>query len=334
MTGARYPLGSCVGDNQRRVNGAASSGHEERPRPVADAPIDGLLESADELAKRWVLALLRARPLEEIARFPLAEIAALAPALCASVLRALRFDDALELEDQAGSSAAGDPLGAGREFLRLPWHDGPRELVTAVEALRSVLWDSLVRAAGATSLAAPSDRLLSDLADRLAHVCSVVLTRSLPGRAAAPAHVPSGRTDSAIPRESPRAMDTAIAGEPAQRAPTPAQGSRAAWRRAPTVAGASAASSRVVLVDEFSEPATGARGPEERGARRATDAPSMFTKTSQEALRADARPLPWDIPLGDTETQDERTAGEGPKRRKADVPSISIIRRRRPRERE
>ena len=311
------------------MNGAASSGHEGRPRPVADAPIDGLLERADELAKRWALALVAARPLEAIGRLPLTEIAAMAPSLCASVLRALRSDDALELEDEPDGSAGRESSAGRRESLRLPWEDEPRELVAAVEALRGVLWGAIVRAAGAASLAAPSDRLLSDLADRLAYVCTVVLTRSLPARAGAPAQAPRSRANEAIRLEEPPGVQAAVRHEPAHEARSSARESAVAPLRA-TVAGASAGRSRAVLVDEFSEPPTGARGSAGVGWGRPTHAASASARAEEETAQ-DARPLPWDIPLGGPDTEFAR---EVSKRRKADIPSISIVRRRRPRERE
>jgi hypothetical protein len=311
------------------VNGAASSGHKVRPRPVADAPIDGLLERADELAKRWALALLAARPLEEIGRLPLAEIAATAPSLCASVLRALRSDDELELEGAPDGSAGGESAGSRRESLRLPWEDEPRELVAAVEALRRVLWGAIVRAAGAASLAAPSDRLLADLADRLPYVCTVVLTRSLPARAGAPAQAPRSRTDDAIRREERPGVETAVRRERAHEARSSAREPAVAPLRA-TVAGAGAGRSRAVLVDELSEPPTGARGPAGAGRGHATRAASASARVEQETAQ-DARPLPWDIPLGGADTE---LAREESTRRTGEIPSISIVRRRRPRERE
>src|SRR5438132_984076 len=228
MIGARYPVASCVGDNQRRVNGAASSGHERRPRPVADAPIDGLLERADELAKRWALALVAARPLEAIGRLPLTEIAAMAPSLCASVLRA-----------------------------------------------------------------------------------------------------PRSRANEAIRLEEPPGVQAAVRHEPAHEARSSARESAVAPLRA-TVAGGSAPRSRAVLVDEFGEPPTGARGSAGVGWGRPTHAASASARAEEETAQ-DARPLPWDIPLGGPDTEFAR---EVSKRRKADIPSISIVRRRRPRERE
>ncbi len=45
--------------------------HNVRARPVVDLPIEPLLAGAGELAKRWAVALILSRPLEEVAAVPL-----------------------------------------------------------------------------------------------------------------------------------------------------------------------------------------------------------------------------------------------------------------------
>src|SRR2546427_5204130 len=67
-----------------------------RARAVAAAPVDALLARADELARRWAIALILALPLERIGEFPLESFARQAPLLCAHVVRALQSDADLE----------------------------------------------------------------------------------------------------------------------------------------------------------------------------------------------------------------------------------------------
>src|SRR6202030_780434 len=177
MTAAPYPLASWLGDNQRRVSGGCRIGAGAHARPVADAPIDGLLTRTEELSERWALALVGASSLEEIATLQLAPLAHLAPSLCADVLEALRSDAGLQPERPLREHAGRERGERARDALSLGWVVDAREAALVVEAHRRMLWEALVHAAGAAALAAPSDRLLSDLADRLAYVCSVVLMR-------------------------------------------------------------------------------------------------------------------------------------------------------------
>src|SRR5438105_4687532 len=112
-----------------------------RVRAVAGAPVEALVERADELARRWAIALILALPLERIGEFPLESFARHAPRLCAHVVRALQSDADLE---RIASRANG-----GREPSPALWlaevtgaRDG-QATVEAVEALRGVLWDAL-----------------------------------------------------------------------------------------------------------------------------------------------------------------------------------------------
>src|SRR5437660_1452122 len=50
-----------------------------RARAVAAAPVDALLARADELARRWAIALILSLPLERIGEFPLESFARQAP---------------------------------------------------------------------------------------------------------------------------------------------------------------------------------------------------------------------------------------------------------------
>jgi hypothetical protein len=156
-----------------------------RARPVADAPVDALLARVDELARRWAIALLLARPLREMAEVPLEELAREAPALCAQAIRALDSDAELErlavAEESGGrgGSAWASRLGASAGVL------DARAVVYEVEALRGVLWEALLEELDRPIFDQSSARLVADLSDRLAHVCATALATMLtPGLAA------------------------------------------------------------------------------------------------------------------------------------------------------
>jgi hypothetical protein len=160
-----------------------------RARPVADALTDALLASSDELARRWAIALIRARPLGTFGEVPLQELAREGPALCTQILRAMQSDSELVgLTGRGGTDTrSGDALAP-----RIPAILGMREAdatVQAVEALRGVLWEAL-----ADQLSEPSAREVGDLADRLAYVCADAL-------AVAVAVVEPAATDATAPIE-------------------------------------------------------------------------------------------------------------------------------------
>jgi GGDEF domain-containing protein len=141
---------------------------ESRARPVADVPVAALLARADELARRWAIALILARPLERIGEVPLEEIAREAPAIFEQLIRALTSDAALE--HLFGSDPGGAPGGGlVRRLAPLAGAQDAAAAVSAIEALRSVLWDATV-----AELRDPHPRQVGDLADRLASVCSAV----------------------------------------------------------------------------------------------------------------------------------------------------------------
>lgn|GEM_PF-4208175 len=339
------------------MSGGSRIGAGGHARPVADAPIDGLLTRTEELSERWALALVGASSLEEIATLQLAPLAHLAPSLCADVLEALRSDAGLQPERPLREHAGRERGERARDALSLGWVVDAREAVLVVEALRRMLWEALVHAAGAAALAAPSDRLLSDLADRLAYVCSVVLMRSLPPPLRVGVGEPHLQAQPAARRSMPPWVELPTSAEPAMRG-----GDAAAQRRGhpgrreagarPEPAGARSepvaaaadwerpqegvARPRAVLVDEFSEPRTARRGEARvrdglaRGAAGGGEAPRG------RGARVEGRALPWDIPLaGGRGSQGRERAVEPPQpRRDGPEPTISVIRRRPPRERE
>ena len=139
-----------------------SSERSRGARPVADAPVEQLLARSQELARRWAVSLLSARPLAEMSAVPLDDLARDAPALCARVAGALRSDAELE---QLLESEPAQLVGRGA--------DAP-VAVNDVEALRSVVWHGALAA-----LDDPPSTQVADLADRLAFVCASLLTSAL-----------------------------------------------------------------------------------------------------------------------------------------------------------
>ncbi len=173
-----------------------------RARPVADAPIDALLGRADELARRWAIALILARPLDGISDVPLEELAREAPALCAQAVRAIQSDAELErLTGQAAASSREDSTAT----LRLAAICGARDpaaVVEAVEALRGVLWEALL-----DHLNEPPARLLADVSDRLAHVCAAALAAAVDAADAPGIRTPAPHAEIAISGPDATARD-------------------------------------------------------------------------------------------------------------------------------
>jgi diguanylate cyclase (GGDEF)-like protein len=130
-----------------------------RPRPVAGLPA----ADAHAVAKAWLLELVAGGSLEEAASLPTAELAAEGPGLAAAVLAALSDDTALRRLTPGGNL---DWLSA--RTAELAGAAGVAGAVQACEALRRATLSSILAAGridGATA---------ADLADRLAHVCSVL----------------------------------------------------------------------------------------------------------------------------------------------------------------
>jgi hypothetical protein len=144
-----------------------------RARPVAEAPIDALLARADELARRWLIALILARPLAQLGELPLERMAREGPELCIQAVRALASDAALE-RIVASTAGDGESSAWARELGLLGGARDARSSVEAVEALRGELWEALLE-----ELRDPPARLVAELADRLAHVCATALAAAV-----------------------------------------------------------------------------------------------------------------------------------------------------------
>ena len=271
------------------MGSAARSHAAPRPRPVADAPVEALVARADELARRWAIALILARPLDRLGELPFESFAREAPALCAQLVRALSSDE--QLERLCGRSPR-DP-GAAPAALRLAEVTGARDstaVVEAMEALRGVVWDALADEVGLNSADRSAARELGDLADRLAYVCSSAVACSL----AAPAP-PVQR------RFATRAPNGAPATAPAEAEVAPLAPS------APAPQPSLALADGVRIVDEAPAPPRRRwpdvdRAPAPAAGERATAAysprsghPRLPAESLRRAVRA--RPLPWDPPL-------------------------------------
>jgi GGDEF domain-containing protein len=148
-----------------------------RPRPVADAAVAALASQPDEVAKRWLVALVEAAPLADAAAVPVDQLAREAPAFCGAVVRAVGSDEALTalLDDSAAPGPA--------DLVRLSGAADSPGAVAAAEALRRAIQEA---AAGEVPHAEAG--ALAALGDRLAHVCARIAAAAMtaPGVAAEP----------------------------------------------------------------------------------------------------------------------------------------------------
>ncbi len=152
-----------------------------RARAVAELPTEALRTRAQELTRRWAVALVLASPLERLGAIPLEDLAREGPPLLTLALEALASEAALDhlLAPEAPDRA--QPASPARCLRSIAGaRDGP-STVAAVEALRGVLWEALF-----DQLHEPSAQQAADASDRLAYVCSRVLAATLGGDAPAP----------------------------------------------------------------------------------------------------------------------------------------------------
>ncbi|MDX6672203.1 MAG: hypothetical protein QOI91_2566 [Solirubrobacteraceae bacterium] len=183
-----------------------------RPRPVCDPVVGALAERAEEVARGWLVALLEGRPLEEAGAIPVAELAASGPGLCRAVLEAVGSDEAL-------AQLAG--AGAPADLSRLAGADDGPAIVTAAEALRRAVSES-----AAATAPAPHPAVLTDLSDRLAHVCAHLAAAAMTAPAAERRPGPQAATAARPPGAEPAAPPVEPAAAPAgadSPAPPPAE---------------------------------------------------------------------------------------------------------------
>ena len=109
-----------------------------RARPVADAPIDALLDRTEDLTKGWLLALLERAPLDDAPRILAADLTREGPRVCAAMLRAIADEtDHRRLEP----GGALEPLVA--RVGELAGAAGAAATSLAVDALQGVMWSAL-----------------------------------------------------------------------------------------------------------------------------------------------------------------------------------------------
>jgi GGDEF domain-containing protein len=169
-----------------------------RPRPVADPVVDAVAARPDEVARRWLLALLESAPLAAAPGVPVDALAKDGPAFCAAVMSAVRSDEALATLAESAASPES-------ELMRLSGaSDGP-SAVAAAEALRRA-----VREAVAAELPHAEAAVLADLGDRLAHVCAHLAAAALAGpnveRRATPAREPLTGEDEEADAPAPQPL--------------------------------------------------------------------------------------------------------------------------------
>jgi len=252
--------------------------------PLPDAPIDALIDGAQELARRWAIALMLAQPPAQIADLALAPLAQEAPALIVHVLRALRSQTEL-----ARLLAGEQPPPGGRRsgplaLVELAGAPEPDEAAAAVEALRGVLWGALLEEAGSSLRQQLRPRELAELCDRLAHVCARVLAASLAER-------PEARGADAGPLSRRRAPEKVLpdAIEVARNARGGAViVDERGDAREEAQAAPGARRTTAALRDEDDRARAGGTG-------REPDAPMQ--RQAPPARRG--RALPWELPLGD-----------------------------------
>jgi hypothetical protein len=252
---------------------------------VLDASVETVAGRADELARRWAVALIRGRPLDELGGISLEAIARDAPALCAHVVRALESEEELEQLTEIGTwgdRTALKPARLGALVAR-----NASESVEEVEALRGVIWEAVIEELRWPSSDFSAVRRLSDLSDRLAYVCATALAATLAERPAVgarePVHTPAAGRPTPATAERPEPITAAR--------PAPATAGRKVSATAGGVVAHGAerrASTRAaVLVDEWMDSAA------------ASPAARFEAARIPATQRTEGRPRPWDIPLHD-----------------------------------
>ncbi len=297
---------SSVADIQRTVHDSLgthpiSRELAPRARPVADLPGEALLARADELARRWAIALILARPLDGIGEIPLGELAREAPSLCAQALRALQSDVELERLTGRGAPSGREHVAPARRLAAIAGARDPAAVVEVVEALRGVLWEALIDQLSLPSFDRSSARLLGDISDRLAYVCAAALATAVDAVLAPGARAPVEDAEGAVGVPEPAARGFA-------RKPSPRRQAVIIDERV-----------RVPAAERDVRTPDGAPTPSDE---RAPERPSSWDESppvSPPVAPARERPLSWDesppisaeAPLEEIEIRDER-GGEGP----------------------
>lgn len=210
-----------------------------RARPVADLPADAVLVRAEELAKRWAIALIVVRPLEGIGDVPLEDLAREAPWLCAQAVRAVQSDVELARLTGRGAASGREESAPARRLAAICGARDATAVVDAVEALRGVLLQALL-----DQLSEPSARQVGDVSDRLAYVCAAMLAVALDGLLAAGAGERFDDPEAAIGVSEPAVREVAPAQARERQAvvvderaspPSPARERPLSWDESPPI---------------------------------------------------------------------------------------------------
>jgi hypothetical protein len=177
-------------------NGAGIVG-TARAQPLADLPIEPLLGRGETLARMWATALVLSRPLDRIGELPLEELALRGPHACVGVLRALRSNGELGALADAEREAG---LGGAASLAAMSGATDAASAADAVELLRGVLWEALAGELLSGRVEIRSPRRLADASDRLAYVCSTLLTACLAGALEQPAGLGAGAAEIGVSR--------------------------------------------------------------------------------------------------------------------------------------
>ena len=180
-----------------------------RARPVADAPIDPLLDRSEELAKGWLLALLEQAPLDEALGIVGAGLDRDGPRICEAVLRAVSADTDLRRLEPGGAL-----VGLVARSGELTGAIGPAAVARSVDALHAVVWSAL-----RDELRRPDPDLVTELAERLALIAELIRAAALDHAPAAPGSGPTPGTRRIRPVDAGAPPVTPAAGAPV--APVP-----------------------------------------------------------------------------------------------------------------
>ena len=287
-----------------------------RARPVTDLPIEAMAEDAEDLARRWAIALVLSRPLDGLGGIPLEELAREAPALCAQLLAALESEAALELLTVDAPRSGREEAAPARRLRAICGADEPASLVQAVEALRGVVWEALLERLGSQGLHAAPTRLVADAGDRLAYACARVLAASV-GEDRGEGERARRPADATVAVSAPAAVQSPLrpGTEALARAPEPDTGVRER---------AEGFRSRLAIIDEAvpaherrsgpGEPAAHTREIEIRDARGEGERMAWLAAISREVERFKRDGRPFAVLLVQLRGVDALAAGGSPER--------------------
>jgi len=144
---------------------APDAPHRRPGRPVADAPIERLIAHPEEVARRWMLALLAQVELYEAPGLVTEPFTRDGPRVCDAALRALAEDSDLRRLERGGAlwplvSRVGEMTGS----------TSAAHVLSVVDALHDVLWAELRAELRGTV----DPELVAELAARLTRVCALI----------------------------------------------------------------------------------------------------------------------------------------------------------------